>query len=877
MSSYIKSFNDSNKPNLLEVGGKAFNLIKLSKMKGIQVPEGFCISTEVYKKLFLEGDVFNSLLNQLSNLKLEDKDKIDSISSQIREVIGKVKIPEIIVDEIIGQLNQFSDNTSYAVRSSGTAEDLPTASFAGQYDTYLNIIGTESIIEHIIKCWASLFTKRAVIYRIQNGIDHLGVFLAVVIQRMILPQASGIMFTADPITGNRKVSLIDASYGIGEALVSGLVNPDTYKVKEGKIVDKKISTKNIAIYPINGGGIKESKIDDEHRNIQTLTDEQIIKLADIGRQFETYFASPQDIEWCLYDNEFYFVQSRSITTLYPLPKTNNGEKHIFLSTGHLQMMTAAIRPLGMYFFNSVIGSSPSQDIGGRLYADITHDLGTPMGRFITKSLIGVMGDVLITNAVSKIIKDKKLIKTLPKGKDKIFKSESSSGVWSIMLTAYKNFKKNDPEIIKDIIAKEDSLIEKMKSEIETLSGDKLFDFIYNDHLNRRKKVTKPPTSGTLTAVLLSEKWFSKKIEKWLGIKNAADTILMSIPNSISTETGYGLLDVADVIRDYPDVINYLKNPKDETFFEDISKLDGGETVNRSIKSYLSKFGMRCSGDIDITVPRWSEKPTEIVQIILSNINNFEPNASKHKYEQGLIESEKRIDEIATKVSNLPNGRRRAKKIRKIASLIRNYIGFREYPKFSYIKRYYIYKQALLKEAVLLLKKGLIRDFEDIYYLSFDELWEVVKTDKLDYDIIEKRIEQFKLYEKLTPPRIMTSEGEIISGEYNKVDIPKNALPGLAVSAGIIEGRARVISSFEEADLQDGDILVTKFTDPSWTPLFVSIKGFVTEVGGLITHGAIIAREYGLPAVVSVENATKLIKDGQMIRVNGTEGYIEFLS
>jgi len=877
MSLYVHNFKETDKLSLLSAGGKGFNLAELSKINKISVPEGFYVSTDAYKKVLINNDKINSLLDQLKNIILSDKDKIKFIGNQIREIIENTKIPEDVLDEITSAIAIFSESTSFAVRSSATAEDLPTASFAGQHDTYLNIIGTESIMKHVQKCWASLFTERAITYRIQNKFDHGNVFLAVVVQKMIIPNASGIMFTADPVNGNRKVISIDASYGIGEALVSGLVNPDIYKVNGGKIIDKVISEKKKAIYPLKDGGTEERSIDNDRKSKQTLTNEEIIKLAELGREIETHFKTPQDIEWCLLNGEFYFVQSRPITTLYPVPENKDGEPRIFMSSGHMQMMTDPIKPLGLYFYKSILGNPPSQVIGGRLYVDMTHDLASPFGRILAKSVIGMLGDTLITNSLIKIINDKKLLKTLPKGKDKVIKPEKNSGVISIMLNAYKIYKKNDPDIIKNLMAKEEKSIEKMKSEIEKLSGNEVFDYIYKDHENRRQKITTPSTAGALTAALLSEKWFSKKIEKWLGIKNAGDTILMSIPNSIPSETGFALLDVADTIRNYPEIIDYLNNPKDKTFFEDIVKFDGGEIVCKSIKNYLSKYGMRCSGDIDITVPRWSEKPAEIVTVILSNIKNFGPNASKHKFDQGIIESERRIEELIGKVKNLPGGRKKAKKVRRTASLIRNYIGYREYPKFSYMKRYLIYKQAMLKEAIKLLNKGVVKEIEDIYYLYFDELKEVFNTGKMDYNIIEKRKEDYKEYKKLTPPRIMTSEGKIITSEYNIVDIPKDALPGIAVSAGIIEGWARVVSSFEEADLEEGDILVTKFTDPSWTPLFVPITGLVTEVGGLATHGAIIAREYGLPAVVSVKDATKLIKDGQKIRVNGTEGYVEILS
>lgn len=228
------------------------------------------------------------------------------------------------------------------------------------------------------------------------------------------------------------------------------------------------------------------------------------------------------------------------------------------------------------------------------------------------------------------------------------------------------------------------------------------------------------------------------------------------------------------------------------------------------------------------------------------------------------------------MKQLPDGEQKAKETKRMIHLIRNFSGFREYPKYGMVNRYFVYKQALLKEAEQLVQAGVIPEKEDIYYLTFEELREVVSRCKLDYQIISKRKEEYKLYEKLTPPRVLTSDGEIIAGKYNRENLPTEAIVGLAVSSGVIEGRARVILNMEDADLEDGDILVTLFTDPSWTPLFVSVKGLVTEVGGLMTHGAVIAREYGLPAVVGVENATKLIKDGQRIRVHGTEGYIEIL-
>jgi len=258
------------------VGGKGANLGELTRIEGIHVPDGFCISTEAFKKVIEETPSVSELLDRLSLLKIEDRNNIAELSGEIRRRIEEIAIPRDIAEEISRFLSRFGENNAWAVRSSATAEDLPTASFAGQQDTYLNIIGKDEILKHICKCWASLFTERAVIYRLQNGFDHRKTWLSVIIQKMIFPDTAGIMFTADPVTSHRKVLSIDASFGLGEAMVSGLVNADNYKVSDGEIIDKKISTKKLAIYALQEGGTKQKEIERERQNSQALTDEQIL-------------------------------------------------------------------------------------------------------------------------------------------------------------------------------------------------------------------------------------------------------------------------------------------------------------------------------------------------------------------------------------------------------------------------------------------------------------------------------------------------------------------------------------------------------------------------------------------------------------------------
>jgi pyruvate,water dikinase len=372
-------------------------------------------------------------------------------------------------------------------------------------------------------------------------------------------------------------------------------------------------------------------------------------------------------------------------------------------------------------------------------------------------------------------------------------------------------------------------------------------------------------------------WLNDQLQAWLGEKNAADTLTQSVPHNVTSEMGLALLDVADVIRPQPEVVAFLHHVEDEGFLDKLAELSGGREARDAIETWLDKYGMRCVGEIDITRPRWSERPTELVPVILGNIRNFEPGAGARRFEQGRQEAWAKEQELLKRLRALPDGERKADETKRMIDRVRTFIGYREYPKYGMVSRYFVYKRALLGEAERLVRAHVLREKEDIFYLRLQELHDVVRSNHVDDQLICRRKDAFRSYQALTPPRVLTSDGEVIAGAYRRDDVPTGALVGLPVSAGVIEGRARVILDMAQADLEAGDILVTAYTDPSWTPLFVAITGLVTEVGGLMTHGAVIAREYGLPAVVSVVDATRLIPDGQRIRVHGTDGYVELLS
>jgi rifampicin phosphotransferase len=864
MGNYVLSFQEINPSQVAVVGGKGAQLGELSRIEGIDVPAGICVTTDAFERIMEDASSIGDPLDRLTRLGSDDREAIRTLSAEIRRILHGVVIPDDLAAAITRSIARLGEHAAYAVRSSATAEDLPTASFAGQQDTYLNVVGRVAILEHISRCWASLFTERAVTYRLRNGFDQRKVRMAVVVQQMVFPQAAGILFTADPVTSNRKVVTVEATFGLGEALVSGRVNADVYQVREGEVVAKAIGTKQVGVQAVPGGGTQELPIEPEHQEQPALTDAQVVRLAQLGRRIEAHFGRPQDIEWCLVDNGFLFVQSRPITTLFPIPAARDQENHVYVSVGHAQMMTDAMKPLGLSFWQ-LTTPRPMYVAGARLFVDVASDLASPARR---TGLLEVFGksDPLIGDALKTILERDDFIPTL---KDETPGSAPDGGMPAPIAT--------DPAIVTGLIEGSEASIAKLKSDIFGKSGSALLDFILADIQELRRMLFDPLSHQVFMSAMEATWWLNERLQAWLGEKNAADTLTQSVPHNVTSEMGLALLDVADVIRPYPNAVTFLQHVDDEGFLNELTELAGGREARDAIQAYLDKYGMRCVGEIDITRPRWSERPTTLVPLILGNIKNFEPGAGERRFEQGRQEAWEKEQELLVRLRDLPDGDRKADETKRMIDRVRTFIGYREYPKYGMVNRYFVYKQALLEEAGRLVQAHVIREKDDIFYFTFQELHDVVRTNQTDDQLISQRKDTFRSYEALTPPRVFTSDGEVVAGAYRRADVPTGALVGLAVSAGTIEGRARVIQDMAEADLEPGDILVTAYTDPSWSPLFVAIRGLVTEVGGLMTHGAVVAREYGLPAVVGVEQATRLIRDRQQIRVHGTDGYVEILS
>ncbi|MGI5261636.1 rifamycin-inactivating phosphotransferase [Streptomyces angustmyceticus] len=864
---YVRDLQEVDETQVAVVGGKGAHLGGLSRIDGIRVPAGFCVTTDAFRRIMAEAPSLDDQLDRLARLDPDDREALRTLSAQIRRTIEEIAVPDDLVAAITRGLARLGERAACAVRSSATAEDLPTASFAGQQDTYLNVVGPAAVLRHVSRCWASLFTERAVAYRRHNGIDHRTVHMAVVVQRMVVPHAAGVLFTADPVTGNRTVATVDAGFGLGEALVSGLVNPDVFTVRHGEVVARAIAAKQRAVRALPGGGTRDVAVEPTRQEQPALTDAQVVRLVRLGRRIEAHFGRPQDIEWCLADDDFQIVQSRPITTLYPVPERGDEENHVYVSVGHGQMMTDPMKPLGLSMWQ-LTAMVPMHEAGGRLFVDVTRRLASPASREGLLDVLG-RGDPLVRDALETVLDRDDFVPSLP---DAGPGGPPAGGAPAPVET--------DPAVVTELIERSRASVAALERDIRTRSGPALFDFLLDAFEEHKRVLGDPLSLQAIMAGMEATWWLNDKLAEWLGEKNAADTLTLSASDNVTSEMGLALLDVADVIRPLPEVVAFLRDVEDvgdAAFLDELAKVAGGAGARDAIEAYLDRYGMRCVGEIDITRPRWRERPTTLVPLILDNVGNFGPGAAGRRFEQGRQKARAKERDVLSRLRELPDGDRKADEAKRMIDRVRTFIGYREYPKYGIVSRYFVYKQALLREAERLVRAGVLREREDVFYLTFHELHDVVRSHRVDDRLVQRRKDAFRSYHALTPPRVLTSEGEAVNGTYRRDDVPAGALSGLPVSAGTVEGRARVILDLARADLRAGDILVTTFTDPSWSPLFVGVAGLVTEVGGLMTHGAVIAREYGLPAVVGVERATRLIRDGQRIRVHGTEGYVEILS
>jgi pyruvate,water dikinase len=881
MGPYTLSFDEVDGTRLPEVGGKGANLGELTRA-GFPVPPGFCVTTAAYRDFVRTSGELNALLDSLDRVTHEDLDKIGILGARIRHHLEALTVPAGVRSAVLAAWRDLGSEQAYAVRSSATAEDLPSASFAGQQDTFLNVRGEGRLLDAVRRCWVSLFTDRAIAYRAKHGFRHRAVLLAVVVQRMVVPEASGILFTADPITGRRKTVCIDASFGLGEALVAGLVTADLYQVRAGTIVTKRVSRKALAIRPLSDGGTVTEALRPEEQERQTLPDDRILELAGLGLRIEEHYGREQDIEWCLADDKFFIVQARPITSLYPAPRAVDGRLHLYASFGHVQMMTEAMKPLGISVLRTFVpvgDRAPSgeselfQEAGGRLFVDLNPVLRYRRLRRLVPRVLP-LADERIARAVAEFLKREEYRAALRPEKllEPSFALKAATFLLSVLGTLlFCNLGCG----VKEIERAMEGLITERRRRVEEARGAERIRRIRSMLRSLFPDLVKREVLQSVLPGVIAFRLIGSLSQRWLGDTAELASLGRSPPGNVTTEMGLALGDVADIVRAHPGAIERLRLATDETLDRDLREIAGGEDVRHAFQAFLGRYGMRCTGEIDITRQRWREAPTQLIPAIEGYLRGGAPRQHRRDFDTGKVEAERAAARLLERLRASPGGAIKATVMRRLITVYRSRIGLREHPKYYIVRVLDLAKRAILEEGTGLVRAGLLRSPDEVFWFSLEELEGILRTRRVDRAVLDARRDRFERDVGLRPPRVITSEGEVVTAKAGMA-VPEGALAGSAASAGVVEGRARVVRKLEGSKLQKGEILIAPYTDPAWTPLFPLASGLVTEVGGLMTHGAVVAREYGIPAVVGVDRATEAIPDGSLVRVNGSEGYVEIV-
>ena len=883
MTSFTRSFEAVNAAHLAEVGGKGANLGELTQA-GFNVPAGFCVTTAAFSQ-FMAGAT-EDIYGRLNSLTSDDLEQLRQVGNEIRTYLETIPLPSNVKKEIISSWQALGETEAYAVRSSATAEDLPYASFAGQQDTYLNIKGQSALIEKIKACFISLFTDRAILYRNQNGFDHQLVSLSVVVQKMVQPEVSGILFTAHPLSGHRQITSIDASFGLGEALVSGLVSADLYEVDKRSlaIIKRQIATKKLAIRSLPEGGTEQVELSSEEGQLAALSDSQIITLTKLGSQIETHYGTPQDIEWALVKGQFYIVQSRPITSLYPLPQPEPKDDtlHIYTSLSHFQVMTDAMPPLALSLMRTVvpikreageIESTFVKTAGGRLYVDISNILKHPISR--RGFLRGFRNaDQLAASAVTELAKRPNI------GADgrQISLLRLFSTVRHHIPKVFRTIVKENPDMVPDnILNVIDAYHAEAKTRLETTVD-----------LQSRLKQAVTELQMTFTPIFSWAHYLfvgflaSGLVDRIMRQKSdPADLAALGrgLVGNVATEMNLAVGDLADLGRASEQLTAVLTNTAvdPQSRLIQAAEQPNGKPFIQAWQTFIDTYGARGPSEIDLSRPRWAEDPTSLLQMVINAMGHTERGSHRTHYQQLIEEGNQAVQTVTKRAYQGIWGWVRGPLVRRLIRISRHLLPIREHHKFHAIRLFSLIKPVFQEVGRCLCEERRLLVAKDVWFLSIPELIATLDDPTIElHKLVSQRKEAHKHFQKLTPPRVTTSDGEIPTFRHERGNAPEGALIGSPVSAGTVEGIAKVVLDPSKETLVPGEILVAPFTDPGWTPLFVSAAGLITEVGGLMTHGSLVAREYGIPAVVGVIDATKQIKTGQRIRIHGAAGYVEIL-
>ncbi len=884
----VLSLNALDASMLPLVGGKAANLGELIRA-GFSVPPGFCVTTAAY--MLLNGDIgLEPILAELATTRAGDTVRLGELAAAARSALLHAPVPASVVKAITEAYRALCNGNSVpvAVRSSATAEDLPYASFAGQQETYLNIVGIEAVLAAVQRCWASLWTERAVSYRASLDIDHRAVSLAVVIQRMVDAQVAGVLFTANPLTGKRRQAVIDANPGLGEAVVSGMTNPDRFVVNTstGEIVERSLGDKQVIMQATAGGGTKSLERATQSQ-AACLSDIQARALAELGSRIEVHYGAPQDIEWAIdATGHIFLLQARPITTLFPLPAgapSTDEVLRVYLSFNVQQGTYRPFTPMGISAtrllassITTILGFPPRSSLQGpgfvteaasRIFLDVTTALRRSFGRtFLLQAM--EQAEVHAAEIFQQLATDPRLsllptprfpflraiIRLLVRTRLPwhLLRALLSPGSAQVALQRYLLALHSAGEIDAHVSASA------RLSAVERLLLGATQQLL---------RVASPVMLGGMQTFALGGRLLGDDAQA-----SELQVVLRGAPSNPTTEMNLALWALAKQVQADPAMTRLVQSTPPARLAEDYQHGSLPPLLQHSLANFLATYGHRSVAELDLGVTRWSEDPTYVLEILASYAAIRDAALSPDvQFQRAGQEARAMVVELT----------RRAKRKSWLRGLLVGFClrrahalgGLREMPRFCGSLLLAQARALLYPVGEELVRAGRLEAAGDIFFISLPEAHQALAGTDLRALVSARHTVFERELARRHVPLVLLSDGTEPDFQPDITGFAHDTLRGVPASPGIVTASARVVLDPHDAHLAHGEILVAPSTDPGWTPLFLTAGGLVMEMGGAMAHGAIVAREYGIPAVVGVPGATQRITSGMHLTVDGTTGSV----
>jgi rifampicin phosphotransferase len=873
--------------SLLVAGGKAANLGELINA-GFAVPVGFCVTTAAYALVSAQSQLQTSL-SELEDISREESARKIELATAIRAALCQTPLPADIVEAITRAYQSLSVTSPcpVSVRSSAITEDLPFASFAGQQDTFLNVIGIEAVLASVQRCFASLWNDRAEQYRTSLGIAPRNLRLAVVVQRMVEAEVAGVLFTANPLTGKRHEVVIDANPGLGEAVASGATNPDHFVVQAtGQIAERQLGDKQVQIQAAAEGGTRKVEVEPSPA-LASLSDAQIRELATLGQQVEALYKSPQDIEWAIGPSgKIFLLQARPITSLFPLPDDaleTPETLSVYLAFGVQQGTYRPFTPLGISAlrllasgFLMLIGhpspdplTGPSfiKEAASRPFFDVTTALRSSFGRL---ALTNAMREAEIQAAHSF-----ELLGTDPRLS--IRKASKRTLLHALFLLLVRTLW---PWYLFQAWVAPHSGTRRVNRLVERLRNDNPIDASADaathlasaEHLLLRCLRLAFRVSPVMVAGIQSF-GLARRMLGDLASESECQTVLGGSPANPTVHMNLALWKLSQDLLAHAPSRNLLQSIPTERLVQQFRQRKLPPPLQDGLARFLQEYGHQGVCELDLGVAPWSEDPTYVLNILISYLEMGEDVC---KPDLQIQRSRDSANTMIAALSRRANNFLHRWLVRFLLQHAHTLAGFREMTRFFIGLVLSKAREHLRLVGEALVRAEKLTQADDIFFLAFPEVHKVLAGADLREVVGKRRVIFARELGRRHVPLVLLSDGTDPTSQQDNAQITAQAgrtLQGTPASAGRVRAPARVILDPNAARLEVGEILVAPSTDPAWTPLFLKASGLVMEVGGAMAHGAIVAREYGIPAVVSVARATQRITTGNYVTLDGGAGSV----